>query len=311
MPSLRSHLLVAVLKLIRRKRIYASVEGLMRGIADVRAEGPHRPSAALQTRLSIQLDSHQGHDVYTVSPRDAAPSSAAPVLYWHGGAYVRPINRYHWDLIADLVAQTGRTFVVPFYPLAPEHPAPHVIAWAMSLCAAWQAHRPTQPLAFMGDSAGGGLALALTLALRDQGLPLPASLALICPWVDVRVPHPQAEQTARIDPMLALAGAREAGRLYAGEWGMAHPYVSPLQADLRGLPPVTLLVGARDILSHDALTLAGRLRDAQVPLHLSVAPGMVHIWPVLPIPEAHQARSLLVQSLRDDTNASSSPSSWA
>lgn len=299
MPSWRAHLLVALLRLMRRKRVYASHAGFYRGLQQVRARGPAQPSARVQQQVAITCQPHAGHPVYTVRPRGPAAPQAVEVLYLHGGAYARPITPYHWDLIAELVARSGCTLTVPLYPLAPEHQAPAVLAHVQQVYDGLPGVAAgTARTVLMGDSAGGGLALALALSRRDQGALLPAQLLLLSPWVDVRVPHPAARQTAQRDPMLGLPGAEEAGRLYAGPWPLDHPYVSPLQAELRGLPPVALWLGTRDLLHHDALTLAERLEAAGVDVQLALAPEMVHVWPLLPIPEARTARDALVAALR-------------
>lgn len=296
MPSIRHHLIVALLRLTRRKRVYATVEGMYAGVAQVRRAGPARPSQRIQKRVQVTRHNDGPHEVYTLRPR--APSAQAPhLLYLHGGAYIRPITPFHWDLLADLVERTGCVATVPLYPLAPEHACEQTLEMVLRVHSLLRAEARPSRLTIAGDSAGGGLALALALALRDRDLPQVDHLALITPWVDVALTHPLIATTAPTDPMLALPGAQEAGRLYAGPWPVHHPYVSPLHAELHGLPPTTLLIGTRDILCHDAQALADKLAAQGSPLRTHMGEGMIHVWPLLPIAEARSARAVLAQAI--------------
>lgn len=298
MPSLRHHLLVGFLRLTRRKRIYASVRGLHAGIAQTRHAGPARPGAAVARRTAIGHAVIDGVEVYTLTPRAARrggpQSGARQVLYLHGGAYVRPITRWHWAWLAELVERAGVAVTVPLYPLAPESTCAHTVAAVQRVYERLRGQGGA-PITVMGDSAGGGLAVALTLALRDAGHALPEHLVLITPALDARLDDPQIAATAPLDPMLAVPGAREAGRLYAGAWPLDHPYVSPLRADPRGLPPITLLVAPHDILCHDALRFAQQARAEGVSVRLHQVSSMIHVWPLLPTPEGRAARRWLAE----------------
>lgn len=301
MPSIRHHLIVALLRLTRRKRVYATVEGMYAGVAQVRRTGPARPSQRIQARVQVALHQDGPHEVYTLRPHQPSAQSvqqAPHLLYLHGGAYIRPITPFHWDLLADLVERTGCVATVPLYPLAPESTCEQTLEMVLRTYARLRTEASPSRLIIAGDSAGGGLGLALVLALRDRGLPRADHLALITPWVDVALTHPQIKQTAPADPMLAVPGAQEAGRRYAGHWPIHHPYVSPLHAELHGLPPTTLLIGTRDILCHDAQTLAGKLAAQGTPVQVHMGEGMIHVWPLLPIAEAQSARAVLAQAIR-------------
>lgn len=293
--SWRAHAFKGLLRLIRRRRIYASVAGLMAGIAQTRRAGPARPTAAMHESVDVSTETVGACEVYTLRPR-SLPSGRV-VLYLHGGAYCRPITQYHWSLLTRLVEEEGCTVVVPLYPLAPESTCLDTVR-AVREVHAWilQHHRCVD--AFVGDSAGAGLCLALCQELRASGGALPGRMALITPWVDVTLTHGDIPSTEARDPMLAVAGTREAGRLYAGTLGVEHPLVSPLRADLRGLPPMQLLIGTDDILHHDAVAFADKARAAGCSVDVHLAGGMVHAWPLLPLPEARDARRAIGQFLK-------------
>lgn len=275
-----------MLRLIRRKRIYASQQGLAQGIRQTRQAGPARPAAALARDLHIAQESVAGREVFRVRSK-RSPPKAARVVYFHGGAYVRPITGFHWRLLAALAHATGVELVVPLYPLAPEHHGLAALAFARQVHLRESAHG--DPLFLMGDSAGGGLALALAAALRDQGTESARRLILITPWVDVELPHPDAPAIEPHDPMLAVVGARLAGQMYAGALPTSHPAISPIRGALHGLPPMTVFVAGRDILGPDAMAFADKARASGCEVDLHVAPGMVHVWPLLGFAESRRA----------------------
>jgi monoterpene epsilon-lactone hydrolase len=293
--SLGAQTTFLMLRLIRRNRIYASPQGLHRGIAQTRRAGPARPTAALARELHIGQEAVASREVFRVRSRRTKPV-AARVVYFHGGAYVRPITSFHWRLLAELAHATGVELVVPLYPLAPEH---HGLA---ALEFAHQVHQKEsaqgEPLILMGDSAGGGLALALAAALRDQGAASARRLILITPWVDVELPHPDALAIEPHDPMLAVVGARLAGQLYAGSLPTSHPAISPIRGALHGLPPMSLFVAGRDILGPDAIAFADKARASGCDVELHVAPDMVHVWPLLGFAESRRTVAEMAERIR-------------
>ena len=211
------------------------------------------------------------------------------VLYLYGGAYCRPITSQHWGWLRWLVDDLHATVMVPLYPLAPESDCEAAVAAARAFQDLFAARHGAVDV-LMGDSAGAGLCLATSLARRDAGEPLARSLVLLTPWVDLEVPHPRAAADAARDPMLALEGVREAGRLYAGTLGTDHPHASPLRAELRGLPPMRVVVGTRDLLHRDALAFVDKARASGCEVELQVGHDLLHAWPLLPVPEARLAR---------------------
>ena len=284
--SLGARATILLLRLIRRKRIYASKQGLERGIQQTRQAGPARPPAKLARDLHIAQETFAGQTVYRVRSK-SRPQTPARILYFHGGAYVRPITAFHWRFLAALAHATGGELVVPLYPLAPEN---HGLA---ALDFALQVHQresaQTEHLFLMGDSAGGGLALALAATLRDQGVVAARRLILLTPWVDVELPHPDAPAIEPRDPMLAVVGARLAGQMYAGGLSTSHPAVSPMRGALHGLPPMTLFAAGRDILGPDAMAFAAKALAHGCEVDLRVEPDMVHVWPLLGFAESRRA----------------------
>lgn len=255
------------------------------------AKRPHpaRPPRALRRRLAVTWALRDGFEVYTLAPRQAAGTGR--VIYFHGGAYTSPITRIHWRFLARMVEATGLTVTVPLYPLTPEHTCAETLAFALSVYRVELEAGSGPPVALMGDSAGGGLALSLAMQVRDAGLPRPGGLVLISPWLDVATDDPTQERIEPSDVMLMRPGVRALGRWYAGEWALSDERVSPLFGTLRGLPPIELLCGSHDILVADARRLAARARSEGIPLAYHEEPDLMHVYPLLGLPESRRAEA--------------------
>lgn len=273
--------------LLGRRR--PTADDIHREIAALQAKPkPFDPPAALGRTVDVsQSTSPAGWPVFTVTARGVTPS--ARVLYLHGGAYIREITRHHWKLVGHL-ASAGASVTVPIYPVAPRGKASHVVSASADL--AEQLTAQGERLVIAGDSAGGGLALAVALALRDRGV-VADHTALISPWLDATGSHPELLEVAPRDPWLHPGGLTAAADAYRGELDREHPWVSPLNGDLTGLGPITMFTGTRDILNVDARRFRPLATDAGVSLDFHEAPQMIHVYPLLPIPEGKKARTVL------------------
>jgi epsilon-lactone hydrolase len=222
------------------------------------------------------------------------------VLYLHGGCYATGSVATHRDLLTRLAAAASTRLLGLNYRLAPAHPFPAALddtvaayRWLLELGI------EASQIAFAGDSAGAGLALATTLRLRDDGTPIPAALACISPWVDLAVTGPSMETNAGNDPIVSRPMLLGWAKLYLGDHDPRIPLASPLYADLRGLPPLLIQVGSAEVLLDDATRLAERASAAGVSSTLEVWPAMIHVWHTFPaIPEARAAIAAIASFLR-------------
>lgn len=203
----------------------------------------------------------------------ARSTGAGAVLYLHGGGYTIGGPATHRALAAHLADTAGRPVYLLDYRLAPEHRFPAALDDAVAAYHDLLAAGHTD-ITVAGDSAGGGMSVAVAVTLRESGAPKPDALLLISPWTDLTLTDPWIG--GRIDDMLPLAWLHQCARAYADDH--RHPLVSPVYADLRALPPVTVHVGDGEILRADALRLADALRAAQVPVELREIDGMWHVW---------------------------------
>lgn len=222
------------------------------------------------------------------------------ILYLHGGGYVAGSPATHRAMLARLSQMTGLEVFAPDYPLAPEHPAP---AQSVAALAAWTAlvalgHRPRN-IVLGGDSAGGGLALALLSQLCRDGRP-PAGLFALSPWTDLTLSGPSMLGNARADPILPARRAPEAVALVRGGLPPDDPRLSPLFAEFPGCPPVLLQLADTEILLDDSIRMAEKLRGAGTQVTLDLWPGLPHVWPLLAgwLPEADQALQRIASFVR-------------
>jgi acetyl esterase/lipase len=296
MPSVRSHIVALIVRNWHRNA-FTSAEGLHRWIRWARLRQDHRPPQALRRRLDIRSREIAGFPAYEVRPKRI--ETDLRLLYLHGGAYVFEITSHHWKRIAEMAERTGAAVTVPIYPIAPEHDFNAMFGMVMEVYRDLLSEASPSDIVFIGDSAGGNMAVVLTMLAAHDGLPSPGRHVLISPGLDMSLSNPQVFEAAKDDPWLAIPGGLEAIRLYAPGLDRSDWRISPLYGDLSVLPKTLLLTGTRDILHPDCLVFAERARAAGVDVELVVEPGMIHVWPLIDIPEARPARDRIVAFLRE------------
>jgi monoterpene epsilon-lactone hydrolase len=214
------------------------------------------------------------------------------LLFLHGGGFEFGSVRSDGELAARLGRASGMRVLFPEYRLAPEHPFPAAID---DVLAVWRWLRTAQALgarsiAVAGDSAGGGLAVALLVATRDAGEPLPAAAVLMSPTVDLTSSGASMTERADQDPISTPAMLRQFASDYLAGADPKTPLASPLFASPAGLPPLLVLVGTADLLLSDSERLATAAAEAGVEVNLEIGQGLPHVYPImLGTPEAAEA----------------------
>jgi acetyl esterase/lipase len=213
------------------------------------------------------------------------------LIHFHGGGYVGGTPRSSASMVLPIAHAAGVPALSVDYRLAPEHPYPAAVDDTVAVFREVLKSRPASRIGVFGESAGGGLTAATLLALRDAGHPLPAAAAIVSPMADLAGASDTRESLREFDPLLtwekSLAAAAAA---YVGDRDPRDPEISPVYADLHGLPPLLIHSGAREVLLGDALRLARTARRAGVDVTLDVWDGLWHVFHAIPsLPEAREA----------------------
>ena len=281
-------------RLVRRPRTYATPQSARAFLARPKSSGAPPARLATSARYKLNRDSIDGFGCYTVQSAgsEPIPIRGPSVVYVHGGAYVNQIERAHWRLVCAIADATQRPVHVPLYGLAPQHCADEAIDFLAKVTGRAAEHGPTY---LAGDSSGAGLALAATQTIISTGAAPPIGLTLISPWLDIALSNPAIATLAEHDPWLAVPGLRECGRVWAGQLSAADSRVSPIFGALHNLPPIDLYVGDRDIFVADCRRLRDSIGTGRITYHEQ--PGAIHVYPLLPVPEARAARRALLSHI--------------
>jgi acetyl esterase/lipase len=243
------------------------------------------------TPVTCERVSAAGVDGEWISPAHAPQDKA--ILYCHGGGFRIGSVISHRDLIAQIAIASGCRVLAINYRLAPEHRYPAALDDALTAYG-WMLGQGLAPgnVAFAGDSAGGNLVLAAMLALRERRLPLPVSAVLMSPWTDLAATGASYVSRAEADPIHQRPMILALAKNYLGGQGDPYdPLVSPLYADLGGLPPLLIQVGDRETVLDDSVMFADMARAAGIDVTLEVWDGMIHVFQMFSaeLPEAHRA----------------------
>lgn len=288
MPSLQHQLLTRLIPVIRGRSEVHDADQVRRDVlaAQARAEPspPRRVAARFDVRHTAPVD---GSELPCFEVRAPGAQPRRTVLYLHGGGFVSGLDRFHWRYAARLAARLGVRVVIPDYPLTPTYTWRDSVPALTGLFERLGVESP-HGVALMGDSAGGGLAVALAQQVGERSGPQPTHLVTFAPWVDLTGETPGTEEAARQDPWLTLSKLK----LYGSWWGAGDPHApggSPLFGELSRLPPTMVLCGTRDLLAPQSRALVARARAAGVPVTYVEEDGLLHVYPLLPVPEARRA----------------------
>jgi monoterpene epsilon-lactone hydrolase len=274
-------------------------------IAELRRNAPSGPVTIDQARASYveqvrRYELVSGTEVTTAEiagiPVEWVTAPAAntgiTALFVHGGAYVIGSFASHRQLASALSAACTARVAMVGYRQAPEHPFPAALQDVTAVYRELVGDnvRPER-LLVLGDSSGGGLALAMLLHVRDLGVPLPAATVVMSPWTDLELTGGSMDDRAAQDPVLSRETLSGMAALYLDGHDPADPLVSPLRGDLRGLPPLLVQVGTAEVLLDDSVRLADVARAAGVDVTLERYEGLIHVWQqnAANAPEAQQA----------------------
>ncbi len=266
-------------------------EALQELIAGMRAGGPDFSADPAEARAGFEalLATMPADPAVTFTATDLAgvptleantgPVDAGALLYMHGGAYIAGSAAGYRGLAAEIGKVLGLPTYAIDYRLAPDAPFPAAVEDAVMAYRELLARGiPANRIVVAGDSAGGGLTLALLVSLKNEGVELPAAAYLLSPWADLSCAHPLIAGKADADPALDKPGLVASAAHYLAGQDADHPLASPVNADLSGLPPLLVQVGSSEILLGDSIMVAERAGAAETHVQLEIFPEMLHVF---------------------------------
>ncbi len=285
-----------LLSVLPFKKQLASAEAVQAHVRKQALQAPSHEPTGLGRGVEVTLTRMGGWPVYYTAP-SSGHEGRNYVMFLHGGGYINEIVPAHWRFIGQMTREARVCCVVPIYPLAPRATAKDVVPATAELLRMLLEDAGPAKVTVVGNSAGAGLALAACQWLRDRGHRQPDRLVLISPAADASVSRPEQMAIAARDPIQDIPGIIEAGRLYAGELDVGHPFVSPLNGAFRLLAPMTIFSGTRDLLYPDSVDLAERARAAGVQVELHLLRDQPHNYGLMPTPEGRQARAMILHAV--------------
>jgi monoterpene epsilon-lactone hydrolase len=276
MQSLKSRFFYYVIK-----RKLAQMRALNLPLSESRAMQEKAAPTMFKMPVGVSTERVEIRGLQGLWLRPDAQRSNGIVLYLHGGAYVQGSINTSRALAARLALVSQTSTLSLEYRLAPEHPYPAAVDDAFDVyCELLKSH-PGRPIAITGDSAGGGLSLALALRIRDAGIRAPAALALMSPWTDLTLGNATHITLAKVDPFFKNKDLlNQAALAYGCGHDLKSPFISPQFAGFKNFPPTLIHVGALEALLDDSRILAQKMSEDGTTVELKIYPGMWHVWQV-------------------------------
>lgn len=246
------------------------------------------PPFFVRPGLDVERTEFEGMKVWSLTPREGSTEKVIVAL--HGGSYEGEVNLFQWSTYAVMARDTGATVVVPLYTLAPKGTAATEVPRTANFVSKLVSDHGAGNVSVLGDSAGGGLALAALQELARRTSQQPSRLVLMAPWLDVSMSDPRSAEIK--DPLLDIPNLARPGGQWAGTAGTADPTASPLFGSLQGLPPTYVYSSSRDLLTVDTLRLRDRVLAEAIPdVTFRLRAGLIHDWFIFPfLPDARAER---------------------
>jgi len=294
MRSWQSFLVECLLKLTRNK----FDPGPYLAKKKIENQAPYVLPTKLQRKYGILKSNRYSIDTYLL--KSPAEPNQRQILFLPGGGYTEQPLMWHWRFLHRLAQQLNGTITVPIYPKAPTYDYKETFAQVLPIYKDLLTKTSPDRIVIMGDSAGGGLTLALSQLILCEGLPQPGNIILLSPWLDVSLSHPEVAAMDRKEPMLNLQLLIESGKAYAGKSSTNDYLVSPINGPLQGLGNISLFIGTHEFFLPDARRLKARADREKVAINYYEYPKMNHVFPVFPIPEAKRAMRQIIDIITHD-----------
>lgn len=235
-----------------------------------------QPSRKMKRKFNVSESIHESRCVFTIAPKEN--QSKIVIVYFHGGGYANNILSFHWNFVAELSNKTRATIIVPDYPLAPQTKCNNLYAFFETLLPKIATEYQGYKVVFMGDSAGGGLALGLAQYMRNNGKSIASQIIMLSPWLDVGMENLDMKTIDHDDKMLNIEACQSLGKLYAGELDLKDYRVSPMYGEFNNLGEISVFIGSYDILVADCRKFRNMLAEEHIAMNYYEYPKMFHVW---------------------------------
>jgi len=291
MASIESRLFYLLLRLINKKKFLE----MQFAFGKFDFSNSKVPPKGTERICNIEKHTFNGRNVFVLTSKNG--KSNRHILYLHGGAYVQNFVRQHWRFLSRLVAATHCSITAPDYPFAPKYTFLDAFEMVVPLYENIIAHAGSENTVVMGDSAGGGFALALCQKLKVGNVAQPKRIVLLSPWLDLTLSNPEINRIDSHDPFLGISGLRRAALAYAGGYDLHGYMLSPINGPLDGLGAISIFIGSNDILVADTRRLQMLAKQNGVLIDYREYKDMVHVWMLLYFRESRQAQEEIKQLL--------------
>ncbi len=254
------------------------------------------PPKKIQETLDVHSFDEGLNPVWQVKPKSSSPKKI--IFYLHGGGYSKGFQERHWKFISKLIQRTGFELWAPDYPLSVTNSAKDVFDFLVPVYQKMLENYEPDQIVLMGDSAGGGMALAFAELLVEKKIERPSQLILLSPWLDLTLSNPQIDKYEKIDLILDRKVLQALGTRYTGTFENTHYLVSPIYGAIKRLPAISVFVGSEELFLPDSRKLKVRAESEPMVFNYREFKGMVHNWMFLPIPEAETAINMIVSQVK-------------
>ncbi|GJI59784.1 alpha/beta hydrolase [Bacillus altitudinis] len=242
----------------------------------------------------VQEQTFEGMQVFTLNEK--VSQNQKTILYLHGGAWTNQPLNVHWWFMDKMAQSLGAKVVAPIYPKVPHYSNQDTYPKILNLYKdLLKTAGSANQLTIMGDSAGGNISLGLAHLLKKEDLPQPKDIVLLSACVDMSMSNPLIFEYAKKDPILGHEGMEVITKMWAADQSLTDPLISPIYGDFKGLGKITHFIGTHDMLYPDAIKLDEKLSEQGMDIKTFVYPEMLHVFVVMPIPEAADALKKIIQ----------------
>ena len=242
------------------------------------------PSEQMKKDFIVTSWKTKDRDVYYIEPK--ANKTNKVIFFLHGGAYVFGLPKQHWNAVTKLVNDNNCSVLVLDYPLAPESSYLECFEYVDAVYNDLITKTNHTDIIFFGDSAGGGIALAFAMKLKEEGRPQPAQIILFSPWLDIAMNNPDIVDFEKEDTLLSVNGLRPAALSYARGLDLQNYLVSPINGPVEGLGKISLFISAHEIFYPDAKKFKALCEQKGVAIDFYVYPKMLHDWIIFDVYES-------------------------